>query len=151
MSETSFQFIVRVAATDLRGDWPINYALQKIKGVGPRLARTILEKLEIPLNLRAGYLTEEDVTRIEDILAKPTDFGIPSYMVNRQRDLTTGEDMHLLGNDLATYLKRDLDRMKKTRSIRGIRHSLGLTVRGQRTRTSGRGKGRTVGVQRKKR
>ncbi|MEK6820799.1 MAG: 30S ribosomal protein S13, partial [archaeon] len=39
--------------------------------------------------------------------------------------------------------------MKKTRTYKGVRHSLGLTVRGQRTRTAGRGKGKVVGVVKK--
>ena len=55
----------------------------------------------------------------------------------------------VIGNDLASSLKTDLDREKKSRSVRGIRHQLGLKVRGQRTRTTGR-KHRTVGVQRTK-
>jgi small subunit ribosomal protein S13 len=46
-------------------------------------------------------------------------------------------------------IKNDVDRMKKTHSTKGIRHHLGLRVRGQRTRTTGRG-GKTVGVQWKK-
>jgi small subunit ribosomal protein S13 len=42
-------------------------------------------------------------------------------------------------------LKGDIDNEKNVQSWKGVRHSLGLKVRGQRTRTTGR-KGRTVGV-----
>lgn len=149
-SEESFQYIVRVASTDIRGDYLTSYGLTKIKGVGQRLSRIILEKSGIPDNIRIGFISEEDVTKIEDVLANPKSFGIHSYLLNRQRDPVTGDDDHVIGNDLATKLKNDIDKMKKTRSIKGIRHALGLTVRGQRTRTSGRGKGKSVGVQRKK-
>jgi small subunit ribosomal protein S13 len=71
-------------------------------------------------------------------------------MLNRQKDLVTGEDLHLVGTDLIDSLRVDIEREKKTRSWRGIRHYLGLPVRGQRTKTSGR-KGATIGVTRKKR
>ena len=47
-------------------------------------------------------------------------------------------------------MKQDIDKMKKMKSWKGIRHSLGLKVRGQRTKTTGR-VGRTVGYQRKRR
>jgi small subunit ribosomal protein S13 len=46
-------------------------------------------------------------------------------------------------------LREDLNRLRKTRSYRGIRHELGLPVRGQRTKSSFR-TGRTIGVSRKK-
>ena len=45
-------------------------------------------------------------------------------------------------------VKSDIDFMTDIRSWKGIRHSLGLKVRGQRTRTTGR-KGRAVGVAKK--
>ena len=148
--EDSFQFIVRIGGTDVRGEYLTIHGLTKIKGVGSRLSRIILEKTGIPTDLRMGFISEEDVTKIEDVLANPKSFDIPNYLLNRRKDPVNGEDVHVTGNDLATTLKNDIDRMKKTRSIKGIRHSLGLTVRGQRTRTSGRGKGKAVGVLRKK-
>jgi small subunit ribosomal protein S18e len=46
-------------------------------------------------------------------------------------------------------LRDDLERMKKVRAHRGVRHMLGLRVRGQHTCTTGRG-GKTMGVSRKK-
>ncbi|MHA1596704.1 MAG: 30S ribosomal protein S13, partial [Candidatus Asgardarchaeia archaeon] len=56
---------------------------------------------------------------------------------------------HLLGSDLILRINMDIQREKKLRSWRGMRHALGLKVRGQKTRTTGR-TGRTVGVRRKK-
>ncbi|KAJ2654222.1 ribosomal 40S subunit protein S18B, partial [Coemansia sp. RSA 1285] len=46
-------------------------------------------------------------------------------------------------------LREDLERMKKMRVHRGLRHVVGLRVRGQHTKTTGR-RGRTVGVTKKK-
>jgi small subunit ribosomal protein S13 len=49
-------------------------------------------------------------------------------------------------NDLDFALRNDLQTMRKLKSYKGVRHSLGLTVRGQSTRTSGRKRGSSVGV-----
>ncbi|MFW9915573.1 MAG: 30S ribosomal protein S13 [Candidatus Thorarchaeota archaeon] len=144
-----FQFIVRCAGTDCRGDWLIPYALTKIKGLGYRLARAICLKADIDPNRRMGYLTDEETQALEDIINNPASFGIPPYLLNRRKDIATGEDIHVSGSELFIAIKSDVDRLKKIRSYRGIRHSLGLKVRGQRTRTSGRG-GQTVGVFRRK-
>lgn len=48
-----------------------------------------------------------------------------------------------------TRLREDLERMKKSRNHRGLRHFWGLKVRGQRTKSTGR-TGKTLGVTKKK-
>lgn len=60
----------------------------------------------------------------------------------------SGEDIHYIGTEVEITLKEDLNRLKKVRSYRGVRHENNLPVRGQRTRSNGR-TGMTVGVQRK--
>ncbi|MFX0014599.1 MAG: 30S ribosomal protein S13 [Promethearchaeota archaeon] len=140
---------LRIAGADCRGDWLVSYALTQIKGVGYRLSSQICEKADLDPEMRCGFLTEEEIQLIEDILMNCTAFGIPPWMLNRQKDLITGEDIHLISNDLIDILRIDIEREKKTRSYRGIRHYLGLPVRGQRTKTSGRG-GATIGVSKKK-
>jgi Ribosomal protein S13 len=57
--------------------------------------------------------------------------------------------MHLVSSELIFYARQDIEREKKTRSWRGVRHSLELKVRGQRTRTTGRF-GASVGVKKKR-
>ncbi|MGV9142155.1 MAG: 30S ribosomal protein S13, partial [Promethearchaeota archaeon] len=52
-------------------------------------------------------------------------------------------------NQLEISTKRDIDRMKKIKSYKGIRHSLGLKVRGQKTKSTGRGE-LVIGVVRKR-
>ncbi|MFW9778752.1 MAG: 30S ribosomal protein S13 [Candidatus Heimdallarchaeota archaeon] len=141
---------LRIVGTDCPGDWLISRALTKIRGVGYRLAIQICEKAEIDPDMRCGFLTDDEVQLIEDIMASIEQWGVPIWMLNRQKDLVTGEDLHLVGTDLIDSLRVDVEREKKTRSWRGIRHYLGLPVRGQRTKTSGR-KGATIGVTRKKR
>lgn len=55
----------------------------------------------------------------------------------------------LTSANLDSKLREDLERMKKIRAHRGLRHYWGLRVRGQHTKTTGR-RGRTVGVSKKK-
>lgn len=55
----------------------------------------------------------------------------------------------LTSSNLDSKLREDLERMKKIRAHRGLRHYWGLRVRGQHTKTTGR-RGRTVGVSKKK-
>jgi len=71
-------------------------------------------------------------------------------MKNRRSDPETGEEKHLVGTDLDMKKDFDIRRMKKIRSYRGIRHTSGLPVRGQRTRSNFRKKGQAVAVKRKK-
>jgi small subunit ribosomal protein S13 len=70
-------------------------------------------------------------------------------MLNRRKDVYTGENRHLTGVDLTLGNNEDINLMKKMRSYKGIRHERGQKVRGQRTKSTGR-TGATVGVVRKK-
>ena len=148
MSE-GFRHIVRVCGTDIDGSKKLAYALAKIKGVGVNLARAVLASLEMDPNKKAGYLTDEEIKRIEDAISSPQKYGIPSFLYDRRKDLETGKDLHLHGADLELRQKLDIEFLKALRCWRGVRHSLGLKVRGQKTRTTGR-TGKTVGVSRKK-
>jgi small subunit ribosomal protein S13 len=85
---------------------------------------------------------------VEDVMRDPAKYGLPPRLYDRRKDLETGRDLHLIGADLALSTKTDIDFMKDIRSWKGTRHSLGLKVRGQHTRTTGR-KGRAVGVAKK--
>jgi len=98
---------------------------------------------------RLGFLTDVEVKKIEEALMNPASVNVPSWMLNRRKDLDTGKDIHLTGSNLVLTIKNDIELMKRIRCWKGVRHALGLKVRGQRTKTTGR-KGRTVGVHRKK-
>jgi len=143
-----FQYIIRFAGTDINGTQPITYALKNIKGVGINLANAIIEKSGINPEERMGFLSISEVEKIEDIVQNPSKYGIPKWLLNRRKDRETGRDLHLLGSDLVLQTKNDIDDMKKIRSWRGFRHSYGLKVRGQRTKTTGR-KGKAIGVKKK--
>ena len=143
-----FQYIIRFAGTDVEGAQPVTYALTNIKGVGIKLANAIVEKSGISPEARMGFLSNAEVEKIGDILNNPATYGIPAWLLNRRKDMETGKDLHLVGTDLIVQTKNDIDQMKKIRSWKGFRHSYGLKVRGQRTKTTGR-KGKAMGVKRK--
>ncbi len=143
-----FQHIIRFVGTDIEGAQPVTYALTKIKGVGIKLANAIIEKSGISPEARMGLLSSAEVEKLEEIVTNPVKYDIPMWLLNRRKDLETGKDIHLLSSDLVLQTKNDIDQMKKIRSWKGFRHSYGLKVRGQRTRTTGR-KGKAIGVKKK--
>jgi small subunit ribosomal protein S18e len=77
------------------------------------------------------------------------DYNIPKWFLNRQRDIRDGTWSQLVSNNLDTKLREDLERLKKIKAHRGLRHFWGLKVRGQKTKSTGR-TGRTLGVTKKK-
>jgi len=137
--------IVRILGRDLNGYKKIAAALKDIKGVNLNLAYAILNALKIDPRIRLGQLSDSQVAEIEKALKNPQSVRIPSWMFNRRKDLEEGIDKHLYESDLIFQVKMDIEREKRIGSWRGIRHALGLKVRGQRTRTTGR-KGQTIGV-----
>ncbi len=141
--------IVRIVGTDIKGETQLFVALQKIKGVSGSLANAICRVHNFDQNKKVGTLNVTEIRKIEETLKDPTKFGIPSWMVNRQKDLGTGKDRHLAGPDLTLTQTQDIKRMMRIKSYKGVRHMFGLPVRGQKTRSSFR-RGRTVGVVRKK-
>ncbi|NPA38166.1 MAG: 30S ribosomal protein S13, partial [Candidatus Nanohaloarchaeota archaeon] len=121
----------------------------RVRGISHNLSRAILRVAGIDENKILKELSEEEIKKIEDVATNPQKYNIPAWMLNRRKDWETGEDVHILGTDIELVIKADVNRLRKIRAYRGIRHELGLPVRGQRTRTSFR-HGRTVGVVRSK-
>jgi len=144
-----FRHILRITGTDVDGTLKMPYALKRIKGVNLTFANAILKKAEINPEKRAGFLTESEVKRIEQVINDPTKSGLPNWLLNRRKDSETGKDLHIIRADLDLSTKTDIKQMKELKSWRGYRHAYGLKVRGQRTRNTGR-KGKAVGVKVKK-
>jgi len=143
-----FKHIVRVAGKDLEGKKIVQMALSDLKGVSFAFARAVAYASGVDPLMKIGTLSDEQVKRIEEVLRDPKAHGIPSWMLDRRADYETGADLHLIGPAVDMAVRADIGRERRIRSRRGIRHELGLPVRGQRTRTTGR-KGLTVGVRRK--
>ncbi|XP_025159541.1 40S ribosomal protein S18 isoform X1 [Harpegnathos saltator] len=144
-----FQHILRVMGTNIDGNRKVMFAMTAIKGVGRRYANIVLKKADIDLDKRAGECSEEEVEKIVTIMANPRQYKIPDWFLNRQKDIVDGKYSQLTSANLDSKLREDLERMKKIRAHRGLRHYWGLRVRGQHTKTTGR-RGRTVGVSKKK-
>jgi small subunit ribosomal protein S13 len=142
---TEYRHILRVAGTNLDGSKQIPYGLSTINGVSVNYARAVVKASNMSETLRLGNLSDSELQRLEEILRNPGKYGIPSWLMNRQKDRATGESFHLIDPDLTLKKKEDITFMQNIRSWKGIRHSLGLKVRGQRTKTTGR-TGRSVGV-----
>ena len=145
--DDSFNFIVRIANSDIDGQKRTVIGLQSIKGVGKRVAQIVVRKANVEPTAKIGTLSDEKVKELEKYVLTYFEYA-PHWAVNRQMDYETGADMHLIGNDLDIIQKDDINRMKMIRCYRGIRHETKHKVRGQRTRSNGR-KGLTIGVQRK--
>merc|ERR1712226_726443 len=145
----NFQHILRVLNTNIDGKRNIMFAMTAIKGIGRRYANIVLKKADIDLKKRAGELSEEEVDKIVTIMQNPRQYKIPDWFLNRQKDIKDGKTSQVLANALDNKLREDLERMKKIRAHRGLRHYWGLRTRGQHTKTTGR-RGRTVGVSKKK-
>jgi len=137
--------VVRLAEMNLDGTKRIRNAVLGIKGIGKSLANSIVMISGLDPNVLLGSLTDEQIQKLEDVIKNPSKYGVPSHMLNRRIDPSTGESKHLISSELSFTVRGDIDFMKKIRSYKGIRHELGLPVRGQRTKSSFR-TGMIVGV-----
>ena len=85
----------------------------------------------------AGELNSDELERIVTIMQNPAQYKIPTYFLNRQKDIVDGKNSQILSNGVDSKLRDDLERLKKIRAHRGLRHFWGLRVRGQHTKTTG--------------
>jgi len=146
MSE--FRHILRIVDADVDGTLKALYATSKVKGVSVNLANALLKKAGINPEKRAGFLTEVEIGKIEEMVKDPLKYGMPNWLLNRRKDLATGKDLHMISSDLVLRTKLDIEEAKDLKSWRGYRHAYGLKVRGQRTKTTGRS-GKALGVKKK--
>jgi len=146
--DSDFKYIIRIANSDVSGEERLVNALTSIRGIGPRISSAIVQKLKLDPNELAGKLDDKNVVDIENAIMNLNDY-VPDWLLNRQKDYDTGEDIHPVSVELKMTHDEDLNRMKKVKSYKGIRHASGHKVRGQRTYSNGR-KGLALGVSRKK-
>jgi small subunit ribosomal protein S13 len=146
--EEDIKYFVRISNSDLDGTKQVKVALTGIKGVGRHTASVITRLASVNGHDIMGRLKDEDVDRLRAVVDNYTE-RVPEWMVNRPKDVYTGEGRHIFGTDLTTAIDEDINLMRKIRCYRGIRHETGQKVRGQRTKSTGR-TGTTVGVKRKK-
>lgn len=121
----------RIIGVDIPGNKRIAYSLRYLYGIGPAKALEIIEKVQIPEDLKAKDLTQDQIAAITKIL---------------QNDI-------VVEGDLRRMLAADIRRLQQINCYRGIRHRRNLPVRGQRTKTNARtrkGKKVTIGAIRDK-
>jgi small subunit ribosomal protein S13 len=106
----------RIAGVDVPNEKRIDIALTRIFGIGLFASKKILETAEIDAALRASKLTEDEISRIANIIQN-------DYVVEGQ---------------LRRQVQQNIARLRDIRCHRGLRHIRGLPVRGQRTRTNAR-------------
>lgn len=121
----------RVLGIDIPGRKRVEYSLRYIYGIGPALARQLVDKAGIDPAKKADDLTDEEITKIASILQ--TEYKVEG--------------------DLRREVSQNVRRLIAIGSYRGSRHRKGLPVRGQRTSTNARtrkGPRKTVGAVRGK-
>ncbi|XP_047059496.1 40S ribosomal protein S18-like [Lolium rigidum] len=149
ISGEEFQHILRVQNTNVDGKQKIMFALTAIKGIGRRYSNIACKKADIDMNKRAGELTTEELDRVMHVVQNPRSFKVPDWFLNRKKDYKDGKFSQVTSNAVDMKLRDDLERLKKIRNHRGLRHYWGVRVRGQHTKTTGR-RGKTVGVSKKR-
>lgn len=139
--------LIRILSKDIEGGLNVYVGLTKIKGISWSLSNAICQYLKLDKKRKIGSLTKEETDKITDFIKHPK---IPLYLLNRKRDIETGEDKHLIGTELELQKEFDIGRLKKIKSYRGSRHAAGLPSRGQRTKSHFRkNKKKGVGIKKK--
>ena len=133
-----FQHILRVLNTNVDGRTKVMYALTQIRGIGRRFSNVVCKKAEIYMGKRAGELSAAELESLMVIVSNPRQFRIPDWFLNRQKNYKDGKYLQQVSNQLDTTFRDDLERLKKIRNHRGLRHYWGIRVRGQHTKTTGR-------------
>lgn len=119
----------RVIGIDIPDNKRLEISLTYIYGVGRHRANEVIAKLGLDPNMRAQKLSQDDIARINGLLQ--------------------GE--YIVEGDLRRQVQNNIKRLISIHSYRGMRHRVGLPVRGQRTRTNSRTrKGRRKTVANKK-
>jgi len=117
--------VPRIAGIDIPDKKKIYFALQYIRGIGPRVAGLVLTEAGVNPDLRSNELDESQTAKINELI----------------------DTTYLVEGALRRQEQQNIQRLKDIRSYRGERHRKGLPTRGQRTRSNARtrkGKKKTV-------
>jgi len=151
MTDQKVKYIVRIHNTDVDGEKSLSRALHKIKGISVMFSNAICFVSKIDPAKKAGLLSDDEVKKLNEIIADPLKAGIPLWMLNRRKDPADGTDNHILTSDLDFTKANDIKLMQKIRCYKGVRHSSRLPVRGQKTRSNFRkNKGKAASVYKSK-
>ncbi len=116
----------RISGINIPEQKPVKISLTYIFGIGKKTALDILNKLSIRPELRAKDLTSDQILKLQ----------------NEVKEL-------MVEGELKRTIRNNIEILKRIKSYRGLRHSMGLPSKGQRTKTNARtkkGKKKTVGA-----
>ncbi len=142
-----YESLVRIFGYDIPGSKNIYTGFTRIKGVSWAISNAICLKTGFPRSKKISELSKADIAKIEKFIES---LQVYDFMKNRRNDISTGKTEHYYGTDLDMKRDFDIKRLREIKSYRGIRHALRQPVRGQRTRSHFRTKGRAMGVKKKK-
>lgn len=108
--------MARIVGVDLPRDKHVWVGLTYIYGIGRSTSYKILEKAQVMPNTKVQDLTEDEVTRIRDVIG----------------------GNQLVEGDLRREVQQNIGRLIEIGCYRGLRHRRGLPTNGQRTRTNAR-------------
>jgi len=124
--------LIRILSKDIPGDKKVYSGLTSIKGISWNLSNAVCIKLNLDKNKRIQDLSKEEIEKISEFIKHPE---LPVFLINRRKDFDSGENRHLNGADLDLQKEFDIKKIRKMKSYKGIRHSMGQPVRGQRTKS----------------
>lgn len=123
--------MARISGVTIPNEKQILFALQYVYGIGKTNSVEVLEKAKVEPTVRTKDLTDAEISRIQDVI----------------------NERHTVEGELHRVVTANIKRLKDVKTYRGMRHSLNLPTKGQRTRTNARtrrGKKLTVGGTAKK-
>ncbi|KAG2718110.1 hypothetical protein I3760_03G205500 [Carya illinoinensis] len=145
VANEEFHHILHVRNTNTNVKQEIMFTLTSIKGIGRHLVNINCKKADVDMNKRASELTAAELDNLMVVVANHRQFKISYWFLNRKKD---GKYSQLVSNALDMKMRDDLERLKKIRNHRGLRHYWGLRVHGQHTKTTSHRR-RTIGVSKK--
>lgn len=120
----------RVIGIDIPDNKRLEISLTYIYGIGRHISNEIITRLGLDRNMRAHKLNQDDIARLNALL----------------------QSEYVVEGDLRRQVQNNIKRLISIHSYRGLRHRLGLPVRGQRTKTNARtrkGRRKTVAAKKK--
>ena len=106
----------RLLGVDIPNDRKAVISLTYLFGVGSQTARDLCTKADVNPDTKARDLTDEEISRITKII----------------------ESDYIVEGPLRRQVQQNINRLRDIKCYRGIRHRVGLPVRGQRTKTNAR-------------
>lgn len=108
--------MARILGVDIPDNKRLEVSLTYIYGIGSSLSVEIIGKLQLNPDMRAGQLTSDDIARLTSLI----------------------QSEYIVEGDLRRQVQNNIKRLVSIHCYRGMRHRLGLPVRGQRSRTNAR-------------